>query len=143
MDDQTEHKSMLVSMRKLHFYATSWMQAVTHPPLCEAMADLLGASVELHDTTMHVKPPETGHPFPMHQDWVFYPHADERYIDVLVHLDDTGEDNGEIRFLPESHNKGPLPHVTQFSDGTPCTPHLPPLAFPLLFRFPFVAGPSC
>jgi hypothetical protein len=26
-------------------------------------------------------------------------------------LDDTGEDNGEIRFLRGSHKKGPLPHV--------------------------------
>ena len=73
---------------------------------------------------MHVKPPGTGHPFPMHQDWAFYQHADGRYIDVLVHLDDTCHENGEIRFLDGSHKKGALEHITQTPEG-PCTPHLP------------------
>jgi hypothetical protein len=25
----------------------------------------------------------------MHQDWAFYKHDDDRFVDVLVHLDDT------------------------------------------------------
>jgi phytanoyl-CoA hydroxylase len=87
--------------------------------------------VEFHHSTMHVKPPERGAPFPMHQDHPFYPHQDDRYVDVLVHLDDTGPDNGEIRFLPGSHRQGPLVHVTAGSDGTPCTPHFPPSEYRL------------
>lgn len=73
---------------------------------------------------MHVKPPETGQPFPLHQDWPFYPHSDGRYVDVLVHLDDTGHENGEIRFLDGSHKLGVLEHITETSEG-PCTPYLP------------------
>jgi len=46
-------------------------------------------------------------------------------VDVLVHLDDTRHENGEIRFLAGSHKLGPLEHVTKMPDGTPCTPHLP------------------
>jgi len=84
--------------------------------------------VELHHSTMHVKPPETGHPFPMHQDLAFYDHADDRYCDVLVHLDDTSHANGEIRFLDASHKLGPLQHIREFvnDDGETetCTPHL-------------------
>ena len=130
MDEATEAKSQLIAMHDLHFYAASWMRGVTGPRLCEAMADLLDpqqeAGVELHHSTMHVKPPETGHPFPMHQDWAFYPHQDERYVDVLVHLDDTEHANGEIRFLPGSHKQGPLEHVTRDPEtGEACTPHLP------------------
>jgi phytanoyl-CoA hydroxylase len=60
-----------------------------------ALVDLLGPNVELHHTTLHLKPPETGHPFPLHQDDTYYPHTDDRYIDVLVHLDDTRHENGE------------------------------------------------
>ncbi len=89
------------------------------------MGDLLGPVVELHHSTLHVKPPETGHPFPMHQDWAFYQHADHRYCDVLVHLDDTGPENGEIRFLDGSHRHGGLEHVTTLANGEGCTPHLP------------------
>lgn len=124
MDEQTEEKSELVSMHDLHFYSAAWMHAVTHRPLCDVIAQLVDGPVELHHSTMHVKPPEAGHPFPMHQDWAFYKHADDRYVDVLVHLDDTQHENGEIRFLAGSHKQGALKHITE-ADGEPCTPHLP------------------
>ena len=136
MDSETEAKSKLISMHDLHFYAESWMRAVTKSAVAEAISQLLtidddgpeGAPVELHHTTMHVKPPETGHPFPMHQDWAFYKHADDRYIDALVHLDDTCHANGEIRFLKGSNKLGPLDHITSFVEESgereECTPQL-------------------
>ncbi len=46
------------------------------------------------------------------------------YYDVLVHLDDTFHENGEIRFLAGSHKAGALTHITQTEAG-PCSPHLP------------------
>jgi len=125
MDPETEKKSKLVAMHDLQFYSQAWMRAVTHPRVAAAMSDLLGPNVELHHSTMHIKPPETGHPFPMHQDNPFYEHTNGSYIDVLVHLDDTNHANGEIRFLDGSHKMGALKHITQNPDGTPCTPHLP------------------
>ena len=126
MDAATEQKSKLIALHDLQYYSDAWSRAVVKPRLAEAMADLLGPVVELHHTTLHVKPPETGHPFPMHQDWAFYKHADGRYVDVLVHLDDTRHENGEIRFLAGSHKRGPLEHVTVDPEtGQPCTPHLP------------------
>ncbi len=124
MDEKTEKKSQLTAMHDLHLYSQPWSRAVTHARLTEAMSDLLGPDVELHHSTMHIKPPETGHPFPMHQDWAFYQHQDGRYVDVLVHLDDTCHANGEIRFLAGSHQQGALEHITQTAEG-PCTPHLP------------------
>jgi len=123
MDADTEQRSKLTSLHDLHFYSEAWLRCVTHPGLSEALSDLLGPNVELHHTTLHAKPPETGHPFPLHQDNAFYEHTDDRYIDVLVHLDDTSHANGEIRFLAGSHKEGYLPHITETPDG-PCTPHL-------------------
>src|SRR5438552_4562028 len=120
MNADTEKKSQLISLHDLQYYSAAWARAVTKPSLCGAMADLLGPNVELHHSTLHAKPPETGHPFPMHQDWAFYQHADGRYADVLVHLDDTSHANGEIRFLDGSHRLGALEHVTAFADGSPC-----------------------
>ena len=125
MDEATEKASKLTAMHDLHFYSQAWMRAVTHPDLTEAVGDLLGPNVELHHSTMHIKPPSTGHPFPMHQDNPFYAHTDGRYVDVLVHIDDTCHENGEIRFLDGSHKQGALEHVTKLADGTGCTPHLP------------------
>jgi ectoine hydroxylase-related dioxygenase (phytanoyl-CoA dioxygenase family) len=125
MDPETEKNSKLTAMHDLHFYSSAWCRAVINPRMAEAMSDLLGPNVELHHSTMHIKPPQTGHPFPMHQDNPFYAHENGSYVDVLVHLDDTFHENGEIRFLDGSHKLGPLTHVTQMADGTPCTPHLP------------------
>lgn len=125
MNPETEKQSKLTSMHDLHFYSAAWCRAVTHPKLTEAMSDLIGPNVELHHSTMHIKPPQTGHPFPMHQDNPFYAHENGNYVDVLVHLDDTFHENGEIRFLDGSHKLGALTHVTQMPDGTSCSPHLP------------------
>ena len=123
MDDKTEKSSKLVHMHDLHHYAQSLMQGVTHQALCEAISKLVDGPTELHHSTMHVKPPQTGHPFPMHQDWWFYQHADNRFVDALFHLDDTSHANGEIRFVDGSHKMGVIQHVTE-ADGKECTPHL-------------------
>jgi hypothetical protein len=126
MDAETEKKSKLIALHDLQYYSDVWARAVTNKKLAGAMADLLdGGPVELHHSTLHVKPPETGHPFPMHQDWAFYKHVDGRYVDVLVHLDDTRHENGEIRFLAGSHKGGALEHVVKDEEGKGCTPHLP------------------
>lgn len=124
MDEATEAASKLIHLHDLQFYSDAWLRGVTKPNLAAAMVALLGENVELHHTTLHAKPPETGHPFPMHQDNAFYRHADDRYVDVLVHLDDTCHANGEIRFLDGSHKLGELEHIT-FAAGEACTPHLP------------------
>jgi phytanoyl-CoA hydroxylase len=124
MDAETEEKSKLVAMHDLQLYSEAWCRALTNSNLTIAMSDLLGPNVELHHSTLHVKPPETGHPFPMHQDWAFYHHEDGRYIDALIHLSDTSHENGEIRFLDGSHKGGALPHIEETPEG-PCTPHLP------------------
>ena len=124
MNDENAEKAFLIAMHDLQFYGESWNRCVSNPRLVQCMADILGPNVELHHSTMHVKPPETGHLFPMHQDWAFYKHEDGRYVDVLVHLDDTCHENGEIRFIDGSHKLGALEHVTMTDEG-PCTPHLP------------------
>ena len=99
MNPEVEKQSKLTAMHDLHLYSAAWSRAVTNPRLASALAALIGPNVELHHTTMHIKPPQTGHPFPMHQDHPFYAHENGRFIDVLVHLDDTSHENGEIRFL--------------------------------------------
>jgi phytanoyl-CoA hydroxylase len=124
MDEKTEKKSKLTAMHDLHYYSAAWMRAVTHPGIALAMHRLLKSDVEMHHCTMHVKPPGSGHPFPMHQDNPFYAHENGNYVDILVHLDDTSHANGEIRFVDGSHKLGAIDHVTKTAEG-PCTPHLP------------------
>jgi phytanoyl-CoA hydroxylase len=124
LDPAVEERSEIHTLHDLQLYSAAWYRGVAHERLVGAVAQLLDSAVEFHHTTTHVKPPEIGQPFPMHQDHPFYPHEDGRYVDVLFHLDDTSGDNGEIRFLEGSHKAGPLEHITKTADG-PCTPFLP------------------
>jgi len=124
MDEKTEEKSQLIAMHDLHHYSDSWMTAITKPSVGEALGKMIGPNVEVHHSTIHIKPADTGHPFPMHQDQPFYAHEDLRYACALIHLDDTYHENGEIRFLPGSHRNGYIKHITAEDDGY-STPHLP------------------
>ena len=64
MATAAEQRSKLIALRDLHRYSKSWRDAVTHPKLAGAMANLNGPNVELHHTTLHTKPPETSHWLP-------------------------------------------------------------------------------
>jgi phytanoyl-CoA hydroxylase len=130
MSPDVEARAQLTVLHDLHFYSTAWCRAVTGPRIAEAMSDLLGPNVELHHTTLHLKPPETGMPFPMHQDSPFYRHEGPAYVDAIVHLDDTSDENGCLRFVAGSHKHGHLRHITEV-DGQEVAPHLPTDAWPL------------
>ena len=123
MDEKTESNSKLIAMHDLHFYSDAWMSAITKPSLGAALGKMIGPNVEVHHSTMHIKPPTSGHPFPMHQDQPFYAHEDLRYACALVHLDDTYHENGEIRFLDGSHQKGYIKHITAEDDGVSTCVH--------------------
>ena len=123
MDEEEERGARLEAMHELHCYSRAWLDAVTSPRLIACLVPLLGPDIELHHSVMHTKPPG-GQVFPMHQDHPFYPHDDGRCLDVLVHLDDTGPENGELRFLAGSHRQGPLDHI-RGTEEEPSAPHLP------------------
>ena len=113
-----------VFMHNPHFYSAAWGRVLFHPGLIGSVRDLVGPSIQWHHTCLHAKPPALGTPFPMHQDHPFYQHENGRYVDVLVHVDDTCEENGNICFLDGSHQGGALEHITMTEEG-PSAPHLP------------------
>jgi ectoine hydroxylase-related dioxygenase (phytanoyl-CoA dioxygenase family) len=120
-----EKRSLLTHANDFHIHSAAWGRAVFHPRLVEAMSSLLGPEVEMHHTTLHCKPPETGMPFPMHQDSPFYQHEGFGFVDAIIHLDTTTSENGCLKFLPGSHRQGHLEHILRMPDGTGCSPHLP------------------
>ena len=124
LDPELAKSVKLTTLHDLQLFSAAWSRAISQPRLVEVLGDLLGDDVEFHHTTLHVKPPGKGQLFPLHQDHPFYRHLDGRYVDVLLHLDDTFHENGEIRFLEGSHKQGGLNHIQQTPKG-PCTPHLP------------------
>ena len=74
-------------------------------------ADIIGSSnVQLHHTKMFIKPPEKGSPFPMHQDYPFFPHDNHSMIAAIFHFDDAPLEKGCVCVVPGSHKLGPLKH---------------------------------
>ncbi len=119
MTAEEEAKSVLVAIHELQCYSQAWARAILNRRLTEAVADLIGPEVEFHHCTLHAKGPDYGAPFPMHQDHPFYPHADGRYVDAIIHVDPADEESGCLKFLDGSHKLGPLEHIREGS------PHLP------------------
>lgn len=120
-----EDSVKLVFIQELHLYSSSWARGVMNPRLAGALSALLDSdAVELHHSNLHAKPPSAGAPFPMHQDFVFFPHGDGRLILALVHLDDADEARGCIKFLPGSHKLGPVKHIIGTRWAPPWPQHI-------------------
>lgn len=119
-NDDEDAKAQLTHIHELHHFSPAWARAAMKPQLAEAIGDLIGPEVELHHSTLHAKTGGGGMPFPCHQDYPFYPHENGQYLDAILHIDGTDENNGCLRFLAGSHKLGPLEHITANS-----SPHLP------------------
>ena len=66
-------------------------------------------NVQLHHTKMFIKPPEKGSPFPMHQDYPYFPHRQNTMMAAIFYFDDCPVEKGCFRVIPGSHKLGPLP----------------------------------
>ncbi len=122
LPEEEQLNTKAVFMHNPHFYSAAWGRVLFHPKLIRCVEDLVGGSIQWHHTVLHGKPPELGTPFPMHQDYPFYPHDGPGFVDCLLHLDDTPKESGCLRVVAGSHKLGPLEHIM----GPDTAPHLPP-----------------
>jgi ectoine hydroxylase-related dioxygenase (phytanoyl-CoA dioxygenase family) len=98
----------LKGFHDLTYHDGVFTRMVAHPRLVKVLTQLIGQNVQLHHTKMLVKPPEQGAPFPMHQDYPYFPHERHSVVAASVHLDDTDEENGCLHVIPGSHLGGPF-----------------------------------
>jgi phytanoyl-CoA hydroxylase len=103
-----EKETVLKGFHNVQYHAGAFTRAVAHPRIVDVLTQLIGPNVQLHHTKMLVKPPEKGAPFPMHQDYPYFPHERHTMLAASVHLDDTDEENGCLHVVPGSHRLGPL-----------------------------------
>lgn len=116
----------------VQFYSALLTRLICDPRLTDPAAEIIGSpNVQLHHNKLFIKPPEKGAPFPMHQDYPYFPHANHSMIAAVVHFDDAPEEKGCIRCVPGSHKLGPIEHEGQ--GGW----HLP------FDRYPLEAAAAC
>lgn len=107
-----------------HFKSAAITRLLVDPRLTGIAQDIIGPNVQLHHNKMFIKPPEKGSPFPMHQDYPYFPHERHSMIAVILHFDDAPEEKGCVRVYPGSHRLGPIEAVGQDH-------HLPEDRFPI------------
>ncbi|RAK58943.1 phytanoyl-CoA dioxygenase family protein [Phenylobacterium hankyongense] len=120
----------LTHCHDVQFQSAAFTRLLVDERLTGVATSLIGPNVQLHHTKMFIKPPEKGSPFPMHQDYPYFPHEGNSMIAAIIHFDDAPDDKGCLRVAPGSHKLGPLEPVGEDH-------HLP--QFPLEAALPLPA----
>ena len=95
----------------VQFEIAAITRLLTDPRFTDVAQSIIGPNVQLHHTKMFIKPPENGSPFPMHQDYYYFPHSANSMTAAIVHFDDAPIEKGCLRVVPGSHLLGPLEPV--------------------------------
>lgn len=106
-----ERNPVVLHCHNVQFYDGIFSKLLVDDRFTACAAALIDSeNVELHHTKLFVKPPEVGAPFPMHQDYPYFPHAKHSMTAAVFHFDDAPVEKGCLRVVPGSHLVGPLPH---------------------------------
>jgi phytanoyl-CoA hydroxylase len=125
-------ETRLTHCHDVQFRSAAFTRLLVDPRFVAVATAIIGPNVQLHHTKMFVKPPENGSPFPMHQDYPYFPHRDHSMIACILHFDDAPDEKGCLRVYPGSHRRGPLP-----AEGD--DHHLSETEFPLAGATPILA----
>lgn len=106
----THLPAQLLHCHNAQYHSAAFARVMLDPRLTDRIADLIGENIQLHHTKLFIKPPEKGAPFPMHQDYPYFPHEKHTMLAAIVHFDDAPIEKGCVRVVPGSHRLGPLEH---------------------------------
>lgn len=90
----------------VHKYSAKWLRAMQNPRFLEYATAILGKDVILHHNKLFQKPAEQGSPFPMHQDWSYFPTIKDTMIAAIIHVSDATDEMGCLRVYEGSHKLG-------------------------------------
>ncbi|MEJ5169989.1 MAG: phytanoyl-CoA dioxygenase family protein [Fimbriimonadales bacterium] len=96
----------VVHTHNVQRYSARWLRALLAPRLLEHLTAILGPDVVLHHTKLFQKPSETGAPFPMHQDWSYFPTEKDSMLAGIIHVSEATDEMGCLRVVPGSHRLG-------------------------------------
>lgn len=112
-----EQKKEVKSIHGLQMYSAAYTRLLLNEKLLDACEDIMKTpNILLHHTKAHSKPPGTGSPFPMHQDYHYFPFEKDSMIAVFISLDAADPDNGGLCVYPGSHKLGPQEDVSNVTN---------------------------
>jgi len=89
-------------------YSAAWLQAFLKPSFLDMAEAIVGPDVVLHHSKLFQKPAEMGAPFPMHQDWGYFPTLLDTMTAGIIHVSEADDAMGCLRVYPGSHKLGRL-----------------------------------
>lgn len=87
-------------------YSAVWMRALMSDGFLNPAREILGNDIVLHHSKLFQKPAEEGAPFPMHQDWTYFPTENDTMIAGIIHVSRATDEMGCLRVYPGSHKLG-------------------------------------
>ena len=111
--------NLVSSIHNVQYHSGFFTRLLVNERFTSVVAQLIGPNVQLHHTKYHVKPPARGAPFPMHQDYPYFPHESHTMLAAAIHIDAATVENGCLCIVPGSHQLGPLPHISEGSHYLP------------------------
>ncbi len=115
--DRLEAQNLVVHhTHNVQQYSSSWLRALLDPAFTGLAQRLLGPDVVLHHTKLFHKPPEKGAPFPMHQDWSYFPTIKDSMLAAVIHVSSATDEMGCLRVYPGSHKLGRMSESSGWTD---------------------------
>jgi phytanoyl-CoA hydroxylase len=108
MDALDGGTSTVIHTHNVQRYSARWLRALQDDRFLTIAQSILGPDIILHHTKLFQKPPRSGAPFPVHQDWWYFPTKNDTMIAATIFLSDADENAGGMRVYPGSHKLGPL-----------------------------------
>ncbi len=96
----------IVHTHNVQIYSENWHRAFLQQRFLDAAGEFLGPDIVLHHSKLFQKPPEKGAPFPMHQDWSYFPTLNDTMIAGIIHVSPATDEMGCLRVVPGSHKLG-------------------------------------
>ncbi|MEO6874494.1 MAG: phytanoyl-CoA dioxygenase family protein [Opitutaceae bacterium] len=97
-----------IHTHQVQFYSARWLQALQQTAFLHVAEAILGPDIVLHHTKLLQKPAEKGAPFPMHQDWSYFPTVKDTMIAGTIAVTRATDQMGCLRVYPGSHKLGRL-----------------------------------
>ncbi|MBX3095524.1 MAG: phytanoyl-CoA dioxygenase family protein [Fimbriimonadaceae bacterium] len=108
MDKMSVSDTVVLHTHNVQYYSSKWAQALFHPHFLAAATAILGPDIVLHHTKLFQKPAENGAPFPMHQDWSYFPSRGDTMVAAIIHVSQATDEMGCLRVVPGTHRLGRL-----------------------------------
>ena len=97
---------IIIHTHNVQQFSRIWLDAMLHEKFLGIASEILGEDIVLHHSKLFQKPSEKGSPFPMHQDWSYFPTINDTMIAGIIHVSSATDEMGCLRVYEGSHKVG-------------------------------------